>query len=113
MERPLLLICVSRARALRHLGARPGTTARDIEDLWLVDGEAVRQAVATGRTQVSLRTAALLSARGMRRIPRLGRVIVTQTLPVGMAEHDRALRAACVVLAGAVVAAGERCAVRL
>src|SRR5258708_40351362 len=49
----------------------------------------------------------------MRGVPGLRGVVVAQADAVGMSEHRRALRAARPVLAGAVVGAGERGAVRL
>ena len=48
----------------------------------------------------------------MRRVPGLGGIVVAQSDAVVMAEHDRALRAARVVLAGHVLVGRERFAVR-
>src|SRR3984893_15885877 len=70
----------------------------------LVRGEAVEQAVASGASQIVLAAAAVGSARGMRRIPRLGRGIVAQALAVAVADHGCALGAAPPVAAGSILA---------
>src|ERR1041384_2646825 len=62
--------------------------------LSLVAGEAVEQPVAAGAAQIALAAAAVRTARGMRRVPRLRCIVVTQALPVDMADHGRALGAA-------------------
>src|SRR5215472_12585231 len=85
---------------------RPGMTSS-------VHSEAIEQAVTAGALEVILRAAAVRSARGMRRVPRLRRIVVAQALAVGMANHGRALRAARPVLAGAVGLRRKRRAVRL
>src|SRR5262245_6578699 len=69
----------------------------------LVRGEAVEQAVAAGAPQVVLAAAAVGPARGMRRIPRLRRGIVAQTLAVAVADHRGALGAARPVAAGSEI----------
>src|SRR5262249_57999456 len=69
----------------------------------LVRGEAVEQAVAASAPQVVLAAAAVGPARGMRRIPRLGRGIVAQTLAVAVADHRGALGAARPVAAASVL----------
>src|SRR5262249_38832164 len=79
----------------------------------LLRGKAVEQAVAAGAPQVVLAAAAVGPARGMRRIPRLGRGIVAQTLAVDVADHGRALGAACPVAAGSVLAGWKRPPVHL
>src|SRR5262249_23658712 len=79
----------------------------------LVRGKAVEQAVAAGAPQVVLAAAAVGPARGMRRIPRLGRGIVAQTLAVDVADHGRALGAAWPVGAGSVLAGWKRPPVHL
>src|SRR6188472_3793361 len=68
--------------------------------------EAVQEARATGTDQILLAAAAIRSARGMRRIPGTHRGR-GGTGAVEMTEHRRALRAACPVLAGTVVAGRE------
>src|SRR5499427_5592935 len=75
--------------------------------------EAVEEAVASGALQIVLATAAVGPARGMRRVPRLRRVVVAQPLPVVMADHRRALAALGPVAAGAILAGRERGTVRL
>src|SRR5712664_1885395 len=49
----------------------------------------------------------------MRRVPGLRRIVVTQTLPVVMADHRRPLAALRPVAAGTILAGRERRAVRL
>ena len=78
----------------------------------LVGDEAIEQAVAAGAAQIGRAAAALRTARGMRRIPRLRRRIVAQALAVDMADHRGALRAGAPVAAGAIVARRERAAFR-
>src|SRR3954454_2732826 len=63
--------------------------------------EAVEQPVAAGAAQVGLAAAAVGSARGMRRIPRARRRVVTQSLAIDVPDHRGALRAAGPVTAGA------------
>src|SRR5258705_10461083 len=72
----------------------------------LVHREAVQQSGATGADQILLAAAAIRSARGVSRIPGIHRRR-GGTGAVGMTEHRRALRAACPVLAGTVVAGRE------
>src|SRR6266850_173520 len=79
----------------------------------LLRGEAVEQAIAAGTLQIVLTAAPVGSARGMRRVPRLRRIVVTQALPVMMADHRRPLAALRPVAAGAILAGRERGAVRL
>ena len=55
----------------------------------LVDGEAIEQAVAAGALQVGLAAAAVRAARGMRRVPGLGGVVIAQPDAIDMAEHGR------------------------
>src|SRR3954454_19793669 len=78
-----------------------------------VDGEAVEQAVAARALQIGLAAAAVRTARGMRRIPGLRSVIVTQSLPVVVPDHCRASTALGPVAAGAVFTGGKRPSVRL
>src|SRR6476619_6551611 len=49
--------------------------------------EAVQQSVAAGALEVVLRAATVGAARGMRRVPRLRRVVVTQANAIGVADH--------------------------
>src|SRR5690348_1969966 len=79
----------------------------------LIDREAIEQAVAARRAQVGLRAAAVLPARGMRRVPRTSDLVVGQTFAVSMAEHGGSLRAARPILAGVVLAVRKSGAVRL
>src|SRR3989442_1557790 len=79
----------------------------------LLRGEAVEQAVAAGTLQIVLTAAPVRAARGMRRVPRLRRIVVAQALPVMMADHRRALAALRPVAAGTILAGRERGAVRL
>src|SRR5262245_61987490 len=79
----------------------------------LIHSEAVHQAIAAGAPQVGLGASAILSARRVRRVPRFGRLVVTQSLAVSVPQHYRALCAARVVPAGTVVASGEGGAVGL
>src|SRR5258708_32466376 len=80
---------------------------------WSVRRETVQQAGAAGADQILLAAAALRSARGMSRIPGIGRRRRGDTGAVGMSEHRRALRAARPILAGAVLAGRESGAVGL
>src|SRR5579872_189248 len=75
--------------------------------------ETIQQAVAAGALQVRLRTAAVRSARRMRRIPGFRGVIVAQSDAVDMTDHRGTLRRACPVLAGAILAGRKRRAVGL
>src|SRR6266436_9136036 len=79
----------------------------------LLRGEAVEEAVAAGALQITLAAAAVRAARGMRRVPGLRHVVVAQALPVGVADHRRALTALRPVAARAIVAGREGGAVRL
>src|SRR5260221_3956686 len=79
----------------------------------LVRGEAVEQTVAAGASQIVLAAAAVGSARGMRRIPRLGRGVVAQALAVAVADHGCAFGAARPVAAGSVLAQLESTSVHL
>src|SRR6267143_1391689 len=79
----------------------------------LLRGEAVEEAVASGALQIVLAAAAVGPARGMRRVPRLRRVVVPQALPIVMADHRRSLAALRPVAARAVLAGRERGAVGL
>src|SRR5260370_11303999 len=74
----------------------------------LVRGEAVEQTVAAGASQIVLAAAAVGSARGMRRIPRLGRRVVAQALAVAVADHGCALGAARPAAAGSCLAGRKR-----
>src|SRR5262245_11674521 len=74
----------------------------------LVDGEAVEQAVAARALQVGLAAAAVRAARGMRRVPGLGCVVVAQSLPVVMTDHRRAGAALRPVAAGAILTGRKR-----
>src|SRR6266702_7961048 len=76
-----------------------------------VGRETIQQAVAAGGLEIRLRTAAVGAARGVRRVPRLRRIVVAQAVAIDMAEHRRSLRRARPVLAGAVLAGSERGAV--
>ena len=67
------------------------------------DGKAIQQSVTAGAAQVGLAAAAFGTARGMRGVPGMGFRVIAQALAVVMAEHDRTLRAARVVLAGHVL----------
>src|SRR6185312_5654692 len=78
-----------------------------------VHRKTIHQTVTAGAAKIGLRAATFLSARRVRRVPRLGRLVVTQTLSVGMSQHHRARRATRIVLAGTVVASAERGTVRL
>src|SRR5262249_22764179 len=82
----------------------PAQKAASRRPYQLVRGEAVEQAVAAGAPEVVLAAAAVGPTRGMRRIPRLGRCIVAQTLAVAVADHGGALGAARPVAAGSVLA---------
>src|SRR5262249_519279 len=107
-----------RART-KEAGARPGRSlpipcparsrlsAASRRPHQLVRGEAVEQAVAAGAPEVVLAAAAVGPTRGMRRIPRLGRGIVAQTLAVAVADHGGALGAARPVAAGSVLPGRE------
>src|SRR5712671_5809042 len=88
---------------------------RNMQRAWetLVRRETIQQAVAAGTLEVGLRAAAIRPARRMRTVPGFRRIIVAQTDAVGMTHHRRTLRAARPVLAGAIVARPECCAVRL
>src|SRR2546426_3346447 len=79
----------------------------------LLRGEAVEQAVAAGTLQIVLTAAPVRSARGMRRVPRLRRIVVAQALPVMVADHRCPLAALRPVAAGTILAGRERGAVRL
>src|SRR5262249_26534168 len=79
----------------------------------LLGREAVEEAVASRALEIVLAAAAVGPARGMRRVPRLGGVVVAQPLPVVMADHRRALAALGPVGAGAILAGRERGTVRL
>src|SRR5262249_5850556 len=79
----------------------------------LLGREAVEEACASGALEVVLAAAAVRPTGGMRRVPRLGRVVVAQSLTVGMTHHRRALAALRPVAARLVLAGGERGAVRL
>src|SRR3979411_2689488 len=79
----------------------------------LVSCEAVEQAVAAGAPQSALAPAAAGPARGMRRLPRLRRIVVPQPLAIDMADHCRALGAARPVATGPVLAGSKRTAIRL
>src|SRR5262249_20222693 len=78
-----------------------------------IDGETVEQPITTGATQGLLAAATARAAREMRRIPGFGGIVVAQALAVMVAEHRRALAAACPVAARRIVAARKRPAVRL
>src|SRR5215813_5163782 len=97
--------------ARRQAGRAPSRAMLGVERS--VGGEAVEKTGAAGAAQVVLAAAAVLAARGMRRIPRTRRGVVTQTLAVDVAEHRRALRAACPVLAGPVLVRRKSAAVHL
>src|SRR5207249_5691323 len=75
--------------------------------------EAVEEAVAAGTLEIVLAAAAVGPARGVRRVPGLRRVVVSQALPIVMADHRRPLAALRPVAAGAVIAGCERGAVGL
>src|SRR5439155_20408950 len=79
----------------------------------LLRGEAVEEAAAAGALQIALSAAAVRAARAMRRVPGLRHVVVAQALPVGVADHRRALTALRPVAARAIVAGREGGAVRL
>src|SRR6202043_3859881 len=66
-----------------------------------------------GAPEVGLRAAAIGPARGMRTVPGFRSTIVAQANASGMTHYPRSLRAACPVLAGTIVEASERGAVRL
>src|SRR5262249_59427379 len=76
--------------------------SRSFLQLKSIRREAVEQAVAAGAAQIRLAAATIGAARRVRGIPRLGGLRVAQTLPVDMADHRRALRAARPIAAGAV-----------
>src|SRR5262245_32928172 len=78
------------------------------KELGSVDGEAVEQAVAARALQVGLAAAAVRAARGMRRVPGLGCVVVAQSLPVVMTDHRRAGAALRPVAAGAILTGRKR-----
>src|SRR5215467_15028647 len=81
---------------------------------WGLPGrDAVEEAVTSSALQIVLAAAAVRPARGMRRVPRLRRVVVAQSLPVVMADHRGALSALGPVAAGAILAGREGGAVRL
>ena len=83
------------------------------QEMTLVDGKAIEQAIAARAAQGLLATAAACAARGMRRIPGLGGVVIAQTLAVAVADHCRSLATARPVMTGPIVATRERLAVRL
>ena len=78
----------------------------------LIDGEAIQKPISAGAAQIGLAAAAIGPLGGMRRIPRPRRIVGGSvgvwTPPIEMANHRRALGAACPVLAGAILGAGER-----
>src|SRR5262249_20286546 len=90
-------------------GGRAGLARRQR----LVRREAVQQAVAAGALEIGLAAAAVRSARRMRRVPRLRRVVVAQALAVVMADHGGALPALAPIAAGPVIARRKGAAVRL
>src|SRR5471032_2571346 len=90
---------------VRRAALRPGHES--------IRREAIHQAVTAGAFEIGLRAAAVGPARGMRRVPGFRGVVVAKANAVGMSDHRRTLRAARPVLAGAVVGARERRAVRL
>src|SRR6266851_6958862 len=99
-------------------GSRPGLTAEVDTALSesagaLIDGEAIEQAVASGAAQIGLAATAVGAAGGMRRIPRLRRIVVAQALPVGVADDSGTLGAARPVVAGPVFTLRKCLAVRL
>src|SRR5262245_50131625 len=100
-----------RSRAVAHHSASQQANLPTLRAS--VRREAVQQAVTTGALQVGLAAAAIRAARRMRRVPRLGRLVVTQPLAVMMSHHGGALGALGPVATGAVVARRERAAVRL
>src|SRR5690242_18341348 len=75
--------------------------------------EAVEQTVAAGGAEIRLAAAAVGSARGMRRIPRLRGLVVAQPLAVDMPDHRGALGALGPVAAGPIFTRRECGAVRL
>src|SRR5437667_7602853 len=79
----------------------------------LFRGEAVEEAIASGALQVVLAAAAVGPARRMRRVPRLGRVVVPQALAIVVADHGRPLAALRPVAARTVLAGREGGAVGL
>src|SRR5262245_11864850 len=79
----------------------------------LIRHETVQETVATGASQVRLAATAVGAARGVRRVPRFRRLVVTQPHAVVMPDHGAALFAARPVLAGTVLAGRERGAVAL
>src|SRR6185437_770568 len=93
-------------------GADRGQGALQVRGL-SIDREAIEQAIAARGAQVGLRAAAVFPARGMRRIPRMGGLVLSQALAVRVAEHGRPLRAARPILARPVLAVGESGPVRL
>src|SRR5262249_24081662 len=84
-----------------------GAAGVEMSDRQSVGRKAVEQASAAGALEIRLAAAAFGSARGVRRVPRPTFDGVLDALPVDMAEHRRALGAACPVLAGAVFAGRE------
>src|SRR6201995_976708 len=91
----------------------PVPTDKNIAATALIGGEAVQQTVTAGAAQVGLAATAIIAARRVRRIPRPGCIVVSQSDPVGMPEHGRALRAARPVAAGTVLVARISGTVRL
>src|SRR5258705_11596037 len=101
----------ARIRATRWLAMTVSNS--NAPNATLVRRKTIKQAVAAGALEVGLRAAAVRSARRMRAVPGFRRIIVAQSDAVGMTHHRRTLRAARPVLAGAIVARRECCAVRL
>src|SRR5919199_5361662 len=90
-----------------------GTSARSGARASLVDSAGVKQPNAAGATQGLLAAATARAARGMRRIPGLGGVVVAQTLAVVVPDHGRPLATARPIVTGHIVATRKRPAVRL
>src|SRR5215470_13737599 len=102
-----------RTRSTVASSSGSGTTRTSSFSGRLVRREAVEQSRAARAAQRVLAAAAALTARGMRRVPRLRGVVVAQPLAVVVAEHGRALATARPVLARHVLAGRERGAVGL
>src|SRR5215813_5726932 len=91
----------------RHLATQRAADAS------LFRGKAIEEAVAPGALEIILAAAAVRPARGVRRIPRLRRIVVTQTLSIVMTDHRRALTALGPVAARPVLARREGGTIRL
>src|SRR5262245_9166770 len=106
-------VCAVAGPASTTAASAAATMERDRDMARLLGREAVEEPVTTGALQVVLAAAAVGAARGMGRVPGLGRVVVPEPLTIVVADHRRALTVLGPVAARAILAGRERSAVRL